>query len=103
MTFPRALQSVVAAGGGLLAVLGFLVFPFIWSVPEALITTELATLFPENSGYVAWVTAAFGEFWGFMVGYWSWFSGMIDNAVYPVLLAQYAKDYIDIPHPWGYL
>lgn len=28
---------------------------------------ELATTFPENSGYVAWVTAAFGPFWGFQV------------------------------------
>jgi amino acid transporter len=31
-------------------------------------TPELATTFPENSGYVAWVTAAFGPFWGFQVG-----------------------------------
>lgn len=39
----------------------------VWSVPEALITAELATAFPENGGYVVWVTAAFGEFWGFQV------------------------------------
>lgn len=42
-------------------------FPLIWSVPEALMTAELATAFPENSGYVAWVTAAFGPMWGFQV------------------------------------
>jgi len=30
-------------------------------------TAELATAFPENSGYVAWVTAAFGPMWGFQV------------------------------------
>lgn len=41
----------------------------VWSVPEALITAELATAFPENGGYVVWVTAAFGEFWGFQVCY----------------------------------
>lgn len=33
-----------------------------------LLPPELATTFPENSGYVAWVTAAFGPFWGFQVG-----------------------------------
>lgn len=44
-----------------------MVLPMIWSVPEALLTAELATTFPENSGYVAWVTAAFGPFWGFQV------------------------------------
>ena len=29
-----------------------------------------------NTGYVSWVTAAFGPFWGFMEGYLSWFSGV---------------------------
>lgn len=60
-------QDGVKAGGPLLSVLGFLILPLIWSVPEALITAEMATTFPENSGYVAWVTAAFGPFWGFQV------------------------------------
>ena len=51
----------------MLCIIGFIVFPLIWSVPEALMTAELATAFPENSGYVAWVTAAFGPMWGFQV------------------------------------
>lgn len=63
-------QDAVSAGGPLLAILGFLILPLIWSVPEALITAELATTFPENSGYVAWVTAAFGPFWGFQVAFY---------------------------------
>ena len=50
-------QDAVSAGGPLLAVLGFIILPIIWSVPEALVTAELATAFPEDSGYVAWVTA----------------------------------------------
>ena len=62
-------QDAVSSGGPLLAVLGFCILPLLWSVPEALITAELATAFPENSGYVAWVTAAFGPFWGFQVGH----------------------------------
>ncbi len=60
-------QDAISSGGPLLAVLGFLILPLVWSVPEALVTAELATTFPENSGYVAWVTAAFGPFWGFQV------------------------------------
>lgn len=58
-------QDAVRAAGPLLTIIGFVVFPLLWSIPEALITAELATAFPENSGYVAWVTAAFGPFWGF--------------------------------------
>ena len=67
-----AVQDAVSSGGPLLAILGFLFLPLIWSVPEALITAELATAFPEDSGYVAWVTAAFGPYWGFQEGFWSW-------------------------------
>ncbi len=28
--------------------LGFLILPLVWSVPEALITAEMSTAFPEN-------------------------------------------------------
>ncbi len=43
------------------------------------------------SGYVAWVTAAFGPFWGFQEGLWSWLSGVADNSLYPVMLAANLK------------
>lgn len=45
---PALWQDAVSAGGPLLAILGFAILPFIWSLPEALITAELATAFPEN-------------------------------------------------------
>jgi amino acid transporter len=85
---PFGTEDAVAAAGPLLVILGFVVFPILWSVPEALITAELATAFPENSGYVAWVSAAFGPFWGFQEGWWSWLSGVTDNSIYPVMLAD---------------
>ncbi|KAF8410191.1 hypothetical protein HHK36_002713 [Tetracentron sinense] len=84
-------DSVRAGGGPLLSLLGFLIFPLIWSIPEALITAELATSFPENGGYVLWISAAFGPFWGFQEGFWKWFSGVMDNALYPVLFLDYLK------------
>jgi len=73
----------------LLSLLGFIVLPVIWSIPEALVTAELASTFPENSGYVAWVTEAFGPFWGFLEGLFSWISGVTDNAIYPVMFLTY--------------
>lgn len=66
---PFGIEEAVSASSPLYALLGFAIFPFIWSVPEALVTAELATTFPENSGYVSWVTAAFGPFWGWMEGF----------------------------------
>ncbi|EFN50801.1 hypothetical protein CHLNCDRAFT_37683 [Chlorella variabilis] len=89
---PFGIEDAVSKGSPLLAVLGFLVLRLIWSVPEALVTAELATTFPENSGYVAWVTAAFGPFWGFQKGLYAWVSGVTDNAVYPVLFLNYLQE-----------
>ncbi|EIE19872.1 amino acid transporter [Coccomyxa subellipsoidea C-169] len=86
---PFGTEDAVTSAGPLIALLGFLILPFVWSVPEALVTAELATAFPEDSGYVAWVTAAFGPFWGFQEGWWSWLSGVTDNSVYPVLFLSY--------------
>lgn len=88
---PFGVEDSVQAGGPLLAIVGFLVFPFIWSIPEALITAELATAFPENGGYVLWISAAFGDFWGFQEGWCKWISGVADNALYPVLFLDYFK------------
>lgn len=41
------------------------------------------------SGYVAWVTEAFGPFLGFLEGLFSWISGVTDNAIYPVMFLTY--------------
>ncbi|XP_054786055.1 probable polyamine transporter At3g19553 isoform X1 [Prosopis cineraria] len=84
-------DSIRAGGGPLLSLLGFLIFPLIWSIPEALVTAELATSFPDNGGYVIWISSAFGPFWGFQEGFWKWFSGFMDNALYPVLFLDYLK------------
>ncbi|KAK3245460.1 hypothetical protein CYMTET_44972 [Cymbomonas tetramitiformis] len=86
---PFGLEGAVYAGGPFYSVLGFVALPLIWSIPEALMAAELSTMFPENSGYVAWITAAFGPFWGFQEGLWSYLSGVSDNAIYPVLFLSY--------------
>ncbi|OWM80446.1 probable polyamine transporter At1g31830 isoform X2 [Punica granatum] len=88
---PFGVEDSVKAAGPLLALLGFLLFPVIWSVPEALITAEMGTMFPENGGYVVWVSSALGPYWGFQQGWMKWLSGVIDNALYPVLFLDYVK------------
>ena len=91
---PFGVEDTVQAAGPLLALLGFLLFPFIWSIPEALITAEMGTMFPENCGYVVWVSSALGPYWGFQQGWMKWLSGVIDNALYPVLFLDYLKSAI---------
>ncbi|TVU03819.1 hypothetical protein EJB05_50628, partial [Eragrostis curvula] len=84
-------DSVRAGGGALLPILGFLILPVLWSLPEALVTAELASAFPTNAGYVAWVSAAFGPAAAFLVGFTKWASGTLDNALYPVLFLDYLR------------
>ncbi|XP_043700477.1 probable polyamine transporter At3g13620 [Telopea speciosissima] len=88
---PYGEEPTVKAAGPLFAILGFLIIPFIWSIPQALLTAELATTFPGNGGYVIWASHAFGPFWGFLMGSWKFTSGVINNASYPILCIDYLK------------
>lgn len=88
---PYGEESTVAAAGPLWAILGFLIFPFIWSIPEALITAELATAFPGNGGFVIWADQAFGPFWGSLMGSWKFFTGVLNLCSYPALCVDYLK------------
>jgi hypothetical protein len=44
------MERAVKSGGPMFAILGFIIFPLIWSIPEALVTAELGTAYPEPSG-----------------------------------------------------
>ncbi|PHT59221.1 putative polyamine transporter [Capsicum baccatum] len=88
---PYGEEPAVKAAGPLLAILGFLVFPFIWSVPEALITAELSTTFPGNGGFVIWADKAFGPFSGSLMGTWKFLTGVINIASFPVLCISYLE------------
>ncbi|XP_052180275.1 probable polyamine transporter At3g13620 [Diospyros lotus] len=88
---PYGEEPAVQAAGPLFAILGFLIFPFIWSIPEALITAELSTAFPGNGGFVIWADAAFGPFWGSLMGTWKFLSGVINVAAFPALCIDYLK------------
>lgn len=86
---PYGAEPTVKAAGPLLALLGFLIFPFIWSIPESLVTAELATAIPGNGGFVLWADRAFGPFFGSLMGSWKFLSGVINSAAFPVLCADY--------------
>ncbi|KAK7400115.1 hypothetical protein VNO78_11315 [Psophocarpus tetragonolobus] len=88
---PYGEEPAVGSAGPLFAIIGFLIFPFIWSIPEALLTAELATTFPGNGGFVIWANEAFGPFWGSLMGFWKFFCGVINLASYPVLCVDYLK------------
>ena len=97
---PFGSEGAVGAGGPFWAILGFLIFPIFWCIPEVLLTAELASAFPGNLGYVSWVGAAFGPYMGFMQWWLTWVSGVTSNAVYPHLFLAYLVSFcVDSPRP----
>ena len=83
---PIGSEQVVTYGGPFVGLGAMALFACVFSVPQAMMTAELSTAMPDNGGYSLWVQAAFGDFWGVQESYWSWFSGVVDSALYPVLL-----------------
>ncbi|KAL6593763.1 hypothetical protein ACP70R_048664 [Stipagrostis hirtigluma subsp. patula] len=86
---PYGAELAVRAAGPLFTLLGFLVFPFAWGVPESLITAELAAALPGNGGFVIWADRAFGPLAGSLLGAWKYLSCVVNVAAYPALVADY--------------
>ncbi|KAF1777916.1 Amino acid/polyamine transporter I [Phytophthora cactorum] len=85
---PWGSEPVLAACGPFVGILAVLLFPWVWCLPLALTFAELFTAFPTDGSFCKWVGVAFGRPMGFHVGYWSWVSGVIDNAIYPCLIVD---------------
>ncbi len=72
---PFGIEPSIRAGGNFYAILGFVLFPLVWSIPEALVTAELGSAFQDPSAGVAWVEEAFGETMAYLCGFLAWVSG----------------------------
>ena len=91
---PFGCEPTIRAAGPFYSLLGFTIFPLLWSLPEALVTAELGSAFPEPSGSVAWIEEAFGPRAGLLCGYFHWVSGVTDNAIYPSLFLEYVSSFL---------
>jgi amino acid transporter len=88
---PYGVEDLVPAFGPGLSLVLLVLTPLLWSLPVALVMSELAAAMPEEGGYVAWTRRAFGDFWAFQVGWWSWIDSFVDVAVYPALFVEYVR------------
>lgn len=88
---PFGLEGMVGPVGPGLALLLLIAIPVLYTVPEALLIGELASMLPAEGGYYVWVKRAFGSFWGFWNGWMSWAYSLVDMALYPVLFRQYLR------------
>ncbi len=86
---PFGLEDIVGSSGYLGAILILLITPLIWSLPTALMVSELSSAIPEDGGYYRWVTRGMGRFWGFQEGWLSLTGSIFDMAIYPTLFVSY--------------
>ena len=86
---PAGSEQIASSVGPIVGIAAMLFFAILYAVPQALMTAELSMAFPTNGGYTLWVQSAFGTFWAVQVSYWSYVSGVVDTALYPV--AMYAS------------
>jgi amino acid transporter len=88
---PYGIEDAVSTFGPGLTLLLLAVTPLLWSLPVSLAMAELGAAMPDEGGYVTWVRRAFGPFWSFQVGWWSWIDSFVDVAVYPALFVEYLR------------
>jgi amino acid transporter len=90
---PFGLEDMVTTSGPGMALIYLLVLPFFWSIPVSLVSAELTTAMPVEGGFYRWTRAAFGDFWGFLAGWWNWSASFLLGGAYAVLFTDYLTYY----------
>jgi amino acid transporter len=93
---PFGLEEMVTTSGPGLTLLYQLILPFFWCIPVSLVTAELTSALPVAGGTYRWVRASYGDFWGFLAGWWNWSASFLLGGAYAVL----GTDYLSFYFPW---
>jgi amino acid transporter len=91
---PFGLEDMVTTSGPGMTLIYLLVLPFFWCIPVSLVSAELTTAMPVEGGFYRWTRAAFGDFWGFLAGWWNWSASFLLGGAYAVLFTDYLGYYI---------
>lgn len=83
------------AAGPVWGVCGILAFSIGVGWPQCLVTVELSAAMPHNSGFALWTREAFGDFWAVQMIYWQWIGGVVDAALYPVIIHDSATKLLE--------
>ena len=90
---PFGLEDQITTSGPGLTLLYHLVLPFFWCIPVSLVVAELTTAIPVEGGFYRWVRAGYGDFWGFLAGWWNWTASFVLGGAYAVLFSDYLGFY----------
>jgi amino acid transporter len=97
---PFGLEDMVTTSGPGMTLVYLLVLPFFWCIPVSLVAAELTTAMPVEGGFYRWTRAAFGDFWGFLAGWWNWSASFLLGGAYAVLFTDYLVYYFPAITGW---
>ena len=97
---PFGLEDMVTTSGPGITLIYLLILPFFWCIPVSLVSAELTTAMPVEGGFYRWTRAAFGDFWGFLAGWWNWSASFLLGGAYAVLFTDYLVYYFPRMTGW---
>ncbi len=86
---PYGLEDIVQKTGYAATLLILVITPLLWSLPTAMMVSELATAIPEEGGFYIWVRRGMGRFWGFQETWLTLAGSIFEMALYPNLCIDY--------------
>jgi amino acid transporter len=86
---PYGLEDIVQKTGYRGTLLILVVTPLLWSLPTALMVSELAAAIPEEGGFYIWARRSMGRFMGYQEAWLSLTGSIFEMALYPNLFVDY--------------
>jgi len=86
---PYGLEEIVQKTGYRATLLILLVTPLLWSIPTAMMVSELATAIPEEGGFYIWVRRGMGRCMGYQETWLTLAGSVFEMALYPNLFVAY--------------
>ncbi len=86
---PFGIEEIVEKSGYMGTLLILVITPLLWSLPTALMVSELASAIPDEGGFYIWVKRSMGPFWGYQETWLSLVGSFFDMAIYPTLFVAY--------------
>ena len=97
------IEDMVSSSGPGLTLLLLILLPIFWSLPMALIASELGSALPGEGGFYVWARRGLGDFWGFQTAWWWSLSIFVDSSVYIVLGVTYLQNWLHFDQIWFYV
>jgi len=86
---PYGLEEIVQKTGYRATLVILLLTPLLWSLPTAMMVSELATAIPEEGGFYIWVRRGMGPCLGYQETWLTLAGSVFEMALYPNLFVAY--------------